>query len=123
MDLVRTVGQAALGQRHLAGYHPILSGLIHAEIARVDISLSAVIGIHDQLVKSMIELLGSERQPVGQGRALLGGNQMISDREMAKSAVMWRSSIPMRNLRDRFLDCWQVPHRAWGLCLVKMGHR
>lgn len=61
-DLVRKLGDAGLGGLHLGNHSRLLDGLIHAEIARADISLSSVVGIHNELVVGMIDSLGSAEQ-------------------------------------------------------------
>lgn len=60
--LVRTLGDAGLGGLQLQPGSQLLRGLIHAEIARADISLSSVVGIHNELIVGMIDSLGSQEQ-------------------------------------------------------------
>lgn len=61
-ELVRTLGDAGLGGLQLQSGSQLLRGLIHAEIARADISLSSVVGIHNELIVGMIDSLGSQEQ-------------------------------------------------------------
>lgn len=61
-QLMRQLGDAGLGRLHLEDHSSLFSGLVHAEIARADISLSSVVGIHNELVVGMINALGSEEQ-------------------------------------------------------------
>ncbi|GAA0191274.1 MULTISPECIES: acyl-CoA dehydrogenase family protein [Glutamicibacter] len=61
-ELVRTLGDAGLGGLQLQPGSQLLRGLIHAEIARADISLSSVVGIHNELIVGMIDSLGSQEQ-------------------------------------------------------------
>ncbi|QCY45956.1 Acryloyl-CoA reductase (NADH) [Glutamicibacter creatinolyticus] len=61
-ELVRTLGAAGLGGLQLQSGSQLLRGLIHAEIARADISLSSVVGIHNELIVGMIDSLGSQEQ-------------------------------------------------------------
>lgn len=61
-DLLRLLADSGLGRMQLDGYSPLLSGLLHAEIARADISLSAVVGIHNELIVGMIDALGTAEQ-------------------------------------------------------------
>lgn len=61
-ELVRQLGDAGLGALHLTEGSQLLRGLIHAEIARADISLSSIVGIHNELIVGMIDSLGSDEQ-------------------------------------------------------------
>lgn len=61
-ELVRTLGDVGLGGLQLQPGSQLLRGLIHAEIARADISLSSVVGIHNELIVGMIDSLGSQEQ-------------------------------------------------------------
>lgn len=60
--LVAELGAAGLGAVQLEDCSHLARGLIHAELARADISLSSVVGIHNELVLGMIHELGSEAQ-------------------------------------------------------------
>ncbi|KUM29103.1 acyl-CoA dehydrogenase [Arthrobacter sp. EpRS66] len=61
-DLVALLAGHGLGGVQLEDCSHLLRGLIHAEIARADISLSSVVGIHNELVVGMIHELGSAQQ-------------------------------------------------------------
>jgi len=61
-DLVALLAQHGLAGMQLEECSHLLRGLIHAEIARADISLSSVVGIHNELVVGMIHELGSQEQ-------------------------------------------------------------
>lgn len=60
--LVAKLAEAGLGGVQLEACSHLLRGLIHAEIARADLSMSALVGIHNELVVGMLHELGSERQ-------------------------------------------------------------
>ncbi|GAA1105983.1 acyl-CoA dehydrogenase family protein [Nesterenkonia jeotgali] len=62
LDMLSGLGDIGLGQLHLDGSSPLLRGLVHAALARADVSISAVIGIHNELIVGMIHALGSQRQ-------------------------------------------------------------
>lgn len=61
-DLVAQLAGHGLGGVQLEDCSHLLRGLIHAEIARADISLSSVVGIHNELVVGMIHEFGSAQQ-------------------------------------------------------------
>ncbi|WP_418908109.1 acyl-CoA dehydrogenase family protein [Glutamicibacter endophyticus] len=61
-ELIAVLGAAGLGGLQLDGSSALLRGLIHAEIARADVSLSSVVGIHNELIVGMIDALGSAEQ-------------------------------------------------------------
>jgi len=62
VELVKLLAQQGLAGLQLESCSHLLRGLIHAEIARADISLSSVVGIHNELVVGMLDELGSEEQ-------------------------------------------------------------
>ncbi|MCH8562973.1 acyl-CoA dehydrogenase family protein [Nesterenkonia sp. LB17] len=62
LDMLAGLGSIGLGELHLDGSSPLLRGLAHTALARADVSISAVIGIHNELIVGMIQALGSERQ-------------------------------------------------------------
>lgn len=51
-----------LGDLELSGGSRLFTGLVHAELARADVSLSALVGIHNELVVGLIDALGSAEQ-------------------------------------------------------------
>lgn len=61
-DLLPTLARAGLGNLVLGGHSRLFIGLAYAEIARADISLSALVGIHNELVLGLVNELGSEDQ-------------------------------------------------------------
>lgn len=61
-DLLPGLAELGLGRLVLDGSSSLFQQLVHAEIARVDLSLSALVGIHNELNLGMIASLGSERQ-------------------------------------------------------------
>ncbi|MGJ9406048.1 acyl-CoA dehydrogenase family protein [Nesterenkonia aurantiaca] len=62
LEMLAGLGSIGLGELHLDGSSPLLRGLAHASLARADVSISAVIGIHNELILGMIHALGSQRQ-------------------------------------------------------------
>ena len=48
-----------LGEIELSGASRLLRGLTYAEVARADVSLCALVGIHNELVVDLIDALGS----------------------------------------------------------------
>lgn len=61
-ELIGKLAELGLGGLQLGDSSHLLRGLIHAELARADISISSVVGIHNELVIGMIRELGSEEQ-------------------------------------------------------------
>lgn len=61
-ELVALMAPYGLGRLQLDGSSRLFKGLVHAELARADVSLSALVGIHNELIVGMIEQLGSPRQ-------------------------------------------------------------
>ena len=61
-DLLPGLAELGLGRLVLDGSSSLFQQLVHAEIARGDLSLSALVGIHNELNLGMIAGLGSERQ-------------------------------------------------------------
>jgi glutaryl-CoA dehydrogenase len=66
-DLLAVLADAGLGALQLSGISALLRGLIHVEVARADLSMSTVLGVHSELVVGLIDALGSP----GQRRTLL----------------------------------------------------
>lgn len=60
--LVQELADAGLAGVQLDGSSHLLRGLLHAEIARADVSLSSIVGIHNELIVGMIDALGSPEQ-------------------------------------------------------------
>lgn len=56
------LAELGLGELELSGTSRLLRGLVHAELARADVSVSALVGIHNELVVAMIAELGSPAQ-------------------------------------------------------------
>lgn len=61
-DLLPGLGALGLGRIFTDGSSALFQGLVHAAIARVDLSLSALVGIHNELIVGTIAHLGSEEQ-------------------------------------------------------------
>ncbi len=61
-DLLPGLGALGLGKIFTDGSSALFQGLAHAAIARVDLSLSALVGIHNELIVGTIAHLGSEEQ-------------------------------------------------------------
>ena len=51
-----------LGELEFSGFSRLYRGLVYAEVTRADVSLSALVGIHNELVLQLINDLGSEQQ-------------------------------------------------------------
>ncbi|MFF1254739.1 acyl-CoA dehydrogenase family protein [Pseudarthrobacter sp. NPDC058329] len=60
--LVAEMGKHGLGNLQLDGSSALFKGLMYVELARADVSLSALAGIHNELILGMISELGSEEQ-------------------------------------------------------------
>ena len=60
--LVAELGKHGLGQLQTDGTSKLFKGLMYVEVARADVSLSALVGIHNELIVGMIDSLGSEEQ-------------------------------------------------------------
>jgi glutaryl-CoA dehydrogenase len=60
--LLADMGKQGLGALQMDGSSTLFKGLMYAEIARADVSLSALAGIHNELIVGMISQLGSEEQ-------------------------------------------------------------
>ena len=56
------MGKRGLGGLQTDGTSKLFKGLMYVEVARADVSLSALVGIHNELIVGMINELGSEEQ-------------------------------------------------------------
>ncbi|UWX98734.1 acyl-CoA dehydrogenase family protein [Arthrobacter zhaoxinii] len=61
-ELVAELGKYGLGGLQTDGTSKLFKGLMYAEVARADVSLSALVGIHNELIVGMVNQLGSEEQ-------------------------------------------------------------
>lgn len=61
-ELLPGLGALGLGRVFTDGSSALFQGLVHAAIARVDLSLSALVGIHNELIVGTIAHLGSAEQ-------------------------------------------------------------
>lgn len=60
--LLKEMGHYGLGCLQTDGSSKLFKGLMYTEVARADVSLSALVGIHNELIVGMINELGSEEQ-------------------------------------------------------------
>lgn len=60
--LLADMGKHGLGALQLDGSSALFKGLMYVELARADVSLSALAGIHNELILGMISELGSDEQ-------------------------------------------------------------
>jgi glutaryl-CoA dehydrogenase len=60
--LLAEMGKYGLGRLQTDGTSALFKGLMYVEVARADVSLSALVGIHNELIVGMIDELGSEDQ-------------------------------------------------------------
>ncbi|MDO4760447.1 MAG: acyl-CoA dehydrogenase family protein [Corynebacterium sp.] len=61
-DVLPKLAAQGLGELQLTGASRLLKGLVYAEVTRADVSISALVGIHNELVLELIADLGSEEQ-------------------------------------------------------------
>lgn len=61
-DLLPEMAAHGLGNLQVDGSSDLFKGLVYVEAARADVSLSAMVGIHNELIVGMIHQLGSEEQ-------------------------------------------------------------
>jgi glutaryl-CoA dehydrogenase len=61
-QLLPELAAHGLGDLELSGGSRLFTGLVHAELARADVSLSALVGIHNELIVGLIDALGSVEQ-------------------------------------------------------------
>jgi glutaryl-CoA dehydrogenase len=60
--LLADLGRHGLGALQLDGSSALFKGLMYVELARADVSLSALAGIHNELILGMVSELGSDEQ-------------------------------------------------------------
>ena len=60
--LLAEMGKRGLGGLQTDGTSTLFKGLMYVEVARADVSLSALVGIHNELIVGMIDALGSDEQ-------------------------------------------------------------
>lgn len=60
--LLKDMGRHGLGGLQTDGSSKLFKGLMYTEVARADVSLSALVGIHNELIVGMINELGSDEQ-------------------------------------------------------------
>jgi glutaryl-CoA dehydrogenase len=61
-DILADLGARGLGGLQTDGTSVLFKGLMYVEVARADVSLSALVGIHNELIVGMIDQLGSQDQ-------------------------------------------------------------
>jgi glutaryl-CoA dehydrogenase len=61
-DWLELAGELGLGRLQLDGTSRLFKGLVYATVSRADVSLCALVGIHNELVIGMIDRLGSDAQ-------------------------------------------------------------
>ncbi|MEL4505010.1 acyl-CoA dehydrogenase family protein [Luteococcus sp. H138] len=61
-DLLPKLAAHGLGELEFSGASRLFKGLAYAEVTRADVSLSALVGIHNELVLDLLNQLGSEEQ-------------------------------------------------------------
>ena len=62
VGLLAEMAQFGLGGLQTDGSSQLFKGLMYTEVARADVSLSALVGIHNELIVGMIHELGSAEQ-------------------------------------------------------------
>lgn len=61
-EILPELAALGLGELQVDGSSHLFKGLMYFEVARADVSLSALVGIHNELIVGMIENLGSPAQ-------------------------------------------------------------
>lgn len=59
---LKPLGELGLGRVQVDGTSRLFKGLVYAVVARADVSLCALVGIHNELIVGMIDRLGSDAQ-------------------------------------------------------------
>ncbi|GEC99719.1 glutaryl-CoA dehydrogenase [Kocuria varians] len=62
VELLPGLAELGLGRLALDGSSRLFQNLVHAQIARADLSLSALLGIHNELIVGTLTAFGSEEQ-------------------------------------------------------------
>lgn len=62
LELLAMLGTYGLGGLQTDGTSVLFKGLVYVEVARADVSLSALVGIHNELIVGMLDALGSQDQ-------------------------------------------------------------
>ncbi|RJN33230.1 acyl-CoA dehydrogenase [Nesterenkonia natronophila] len=62
VEMLHRLGDLGLGELFTDGSSQLFQGLAHAALARADVSLSSIIGIHNELIVGTINTLGSSEQ-------------------------------------------------------------
>lgn len=60
--LLPILASHGLGELEMSGTSELFQGLVYSEVARADVSLCTLIGIHNELILGLIDALGSEEQ-------------------------------------------------------------
>ncbi|MCP3426703.1 acyl-CoA dehydrogenase family protein [Rothia sp. AR01] len=61
-ELLPGLAEVGLGEIELGGTSRLYRGLVYAETSRADVSISALVGIHNELIVGMLSELGSPEQ-------------------------------------------------------------
>lgn len=61
-EMLPALAELGIGELAVSEGSWLFRGLVYAEIARVDVSLGALAGIHNELIVSMVDQLGSDAQ-------------------------------------------------------------
>lgn len=59
---LKGLGELGLGRIQVDGTSRLFKGLVYAAVGRADVSLCALVGIHNELIVGMIDRLGSDEQ-------------------------------------------------------------
>jgi len=59
---LKRLGELGLGRIQTDGTSRLFKGLVYASVGRADVSLCALVGIHNELIVGMIDRLGSDEQ-------------------------------------------------------------
>lgn len=61
-EMLPALADLGLGELAVSDHSWLFRGLVYAEVARVDVSLCALVGIHNELIVGMVNQLGSDTQ-------------------------------------------------------------